>query len=139
MDCVGTNPNADLFVCVNGGWVPSNHPIAQHEPAPPSTNDFAPPREDEFEDIETYPGSGVTQRVLVRTATESRWLKDGARYRHPYGYVIEVQGIALRNFEGKWRWCHRLVFIETVGDPPVGHVMYARLFAPADNWTEVQP
>jgi hypothetical protein len=138
MDCIGANPNLDLFICVNGGWVPANNPTFVAQPAPPSTSDVQPPTTDEFEDIETYPGSGILTRVLTRTADPSQWFRDGARYRHPYGFIIKVEGIALKQFGTRWFWCHRLVIIETVGDPPVGHVMHARLFAPQANWTEVQ-
>jgi hypothetical protein len=136
-DCPGTNPNAALFVCVNGGWVPRDHPTAVHAPAPPSTHDFMPPSADEFEDVETIPGSGHRSPVLVRTADPNNWFVDGVTYRHPYGFVVRVSGLALRRMDGTWRWCHRLVIIDSPGSPGVGHVLYARLFAPRSNWTEV--
>lgn len=135
--CSGANPNVDLFVCVNGGWVPKNNPIFVTQPAPQSTNDFAPPTADEYEDVETYPGSGDMARVLVRAANELQWFRDGLTYRHPYGFVARVDGLALRQFGSTWRWCQRLVIIESPGDPEVGRVLYARLFAPRNGW-EVQ-
>src|SRR5688572_25840616 len=111
MDCIGTNPNVDSFVCINGGWVPKSHEIAiQYAPAPKSSNDFQPPTTDEYEDVLVYPGaSDQRASVLVRTADPSKWFEDGKTYRHPYGFVAKVEGIAFRNFEGTWRWSHRLV------------------------------
>jgi hypothetical protein len=49
-----------------------------------------------------------------------------------------VEGIALRNLDGVWRWSQRLVLIESSGDPVVGTVLYARLFAPANPWYLVE-
>lgn len=139
MDCIGTNPNADMFICVNGGWVPKSHEIAiQHRPAPKSTNDFQPPTEDEYEEVETYPGSGIMALALARTANRDNWFVDGKTYRHPYGFIAKVEGVAFRNFEGTWRWSHRLVIIESQGDPEAGYVVYARLFAPRTMWEEVR-
>lgn len=125
--CSGHNPNADLFICVDGGWVPRDHPTAAHAPAPPSTHDFMPPTADEF-----------TDGIMTRTADPTQWFVDGQRYVHPYEYMVRVEGIALRKLDGVWRWCHRLVIIETSGDPGVGHVLYARLFAPRHTWEVVQ-
>ena len=112
-------------------------------PAPvtisPTSLDWIPPTVDEYEEVETYPGlnPGVKAPVRVRTANPADWFVDGAIYRHPYSYVMKVDGVALRNLNGRWHWCHRLVIIESPGDPVVGHVMYARLFASKANWTEV--
>jgi len=136
--CIGPNPNADLFICVNGGWVPKNHDIAINQPAPQSTNDFQPPTCDEWEEVETYPGSGILNRVMTRTADPDKWFKDGQTYRHAYGFVARVDGIALRNFDGRWLWSQRLVIIESPGDPQVGRVLYARLFAPRAPWEPIE-
>ena len=141
MNCIGTNPNVDTFICQNGGWVPKNHELAaQHAPViSPSSLDWQPPTADEYEDVKVYPGTNtdITAPVMVRTANSANWFVDGNEYRHPYSYVVRVDGVALRNLEGRWHWCHRLVIIETAGDPPVGYVLYARIFAPRSNWTEV--
>lgn len=138
MDCIGTNPNIDLFICVNGGWVPKTHEIAIQRTAAPSTNDFQPPTSDEYEEVEVYPGTGGPKtKVRVRTSNPDDWFVDGKTYRHPYGFVAKVDGVALRLMDGTWRWCHRLVITESAGDPEVGYVVYARLFASRANWEEV--
>ncbi len=105
----------------------------------PTSLDWIPPTVDEYEETDTYPGlaNGIKAPVLVRTANAADWFVDGKVYRHPYSYIMKVDGVALRNFNGRWHWCHRLVIIESPGDPQVGFVMYARLFASKANWTEV--
>lgn len=136
--CSGTNPNVDLFICQDGGWLPKDNPAARlvEVAAPsPSSLDWQPPTADEYEDVEVYPGAtGPKMPVIVRVADPTKWFVDGKTYRHPYGFIAKVDGVALRNLEGHWHWCHRLVITETTGDPQVGHVMYARIFAPRANW-----
>ena len=140
MNCVGANPNVDLFVCHEGGWIPKDNPrVVNVAPViSPSSLDWQPPTSDEFEEADIYPGTGGPKTsVLVRTADPSRWFVDGETYRHPYGYEMIVDGVALRNLEGRWHWCHRLVITATSGSPEVGHVMYARIFAPVFVWEKV--
>jgi hypothetical protein len=107
------------------------------QPPPPVAHDLTPPSGDEYEVTETYPGSGITSSVMTRTADPSRWFVDGQTYRHAYGFTARVDGIALRQFGDRWFWCHRLVITDSPGDPVVGRVLYARLFAPRAPWEPV--
>ena len=131
VDCPTVQPGPE-WTCHHGGWLPPSHPAAPAPQKPaPTYPSIAEPTEDEY-----LPDSTGELR-LIRTVNRDLWFKEGRLYRHPYGYVVKVDGLAYTCLSERCDLYQRLRVVQSPGFPYVGHIFYAQLFAPKFMWEEV--
>lgn len=119
-----------------GQWVPCSHPIAVAKglgctnaaPVLPEKVLPPPPASDEYEMVESYPGTGIMIQVLKRTNNPGFWFRVGERYTTPYKLIVQALDI-VRRADGEYYYLLEVISTPQ-GEPRKGAMLLAPIYSP---------